>query len=47
MPIWFELIVLLLTAYGVGVALGWLLWSREIARRPDDTKSDDEGKQYE
>lgn len=26
MPIWLELLVLLLIAYGVGLAIGWLLW---------------------
>lgn len=42
MPIWFETIVLLLAAYGLGVVLGWLLWSREIGRRPDEQGKEDE-----
>lgn len=28
MPIWFELIVLALVAYVVGIAIGWALWGR-------------------
>jgi len=28
MPIWMELLVLALFAYGVGMALGWLVWGR-------------------
>ncbi|MGB3739829.1 MAG: hypothetical protein WA948_10825 [Pontixanthobacter sp.] len=26
MPIWFELIFLLLITYAIGLAVGWLLW---------------------
>ncbi|WP_284126089.1 hypothetical protein [Parerythrobacter aestuarii] len=28
MPIWFELITLLLFTYMIGLGLGWLLWAR-------------------
>ena len=28
MPIWFELIALLLMSYGVGIMIGWALWGR-------------------
>ena len=28
MPIWFELLVLALVAYGIGIAIGWALWGR-------------------
>ena len=28
MPIWFELIVLALVAYVIGIAIGWALWGR-------------------
>lgn len=28
MPIWLELLVLALIAYGVGLALGWAIWGR-------------------
>ena len=28
MPIWLELIVLCLTAYAIGLGLGWLVWAR-------------------
>jgi len=27
MPIWFELMILLLITYAFGLALGWLMWS--------------------
>lgn len=28
MPIWLELLVLALIAYGVGIAIGWAIWGR-------------------
>lgn len=28
MPIWLELLVLLIVTYFVGVAIGWLVWGR-------------------
>ena len=28
MPIWMELLVLLLVAYATGLAIGWALWGR-------------------
>lgn len=28
MPIWFELVLLLLFTYAVGLGLGWWLWGR-------------------
>ena len=28
MPIWTELIILLLLTYAIGLAIGWLLWGR-------------------
>lgn len=28
MPIWMELLVLLLVAYAAGLAIGWALWGR-------------------
>ncbi|WP_171033029.1 hypothetical protein [Qipengyuania marisflavi] len=28
MPLWLELVVLMLAAYGVGMGLGWVLWGR-------------------
>lgn len=27
MPIWFEVIVLMLVCYGAGVLLGWAIWN--------------------
>lgn len=30
MPIWLELLVLLLIAYAVGLGIGWALWSRAV-----------------
>ncbi len=29
MPIWLELLVLLLVAYAIGIGIGWLIWGRE------------------
>ena len=29
MPIWLELLVLLLVAYVIGIGLGWAIWGRE------------------
>lgn len=31
MPIWLELLVLLLIAYALGLGLGWALWGRDIS----------------
>jgi len=28
MPIWLELLVLLLTTYVAGVGIGWMIWGR-------------------
>src|SRR5690606_4743324 len=28
MPIWMELVVLMLVAYGAGLAIGWAIWGR-------------------
>jgi hypothetical protein len=28
MPIWLELMLLLLFAYGIGLAIGWAIWGR-------------------
>lgn len=36
MPIWFELIVLMLVAYGVGVLAGWLIWNEAADPDADD-----------
>lgn len=30
MPIWLELLVLLLIAYAVGLGIGWVLWGRAV-----------------
>ena len=32
MPIWFELMILLLITYATGLALGWLVWGRVITK---------------
>jgi hypothetical protein len=29
MPIWLELLVLLLVAYAIGIGIGWAIWGRE------------------
>ena len=28
MPIWLELLVLALIAYGIGLTIGWAIWGR-------------------
>ena len=28
MPIWMEVLVLMLLAYGVGLGIGWAIWGR-------------------
>jgi hypothetical protein len=38
MPVWFELAVTMLAAYGAGIAIGWVLWGR----RADTTHEDSE-----
>ncbi|MCH2487134.1 MAG: hypothetical protein MK010_05265 [Erythrobacter sp.] len=44
MPIWFEITVMMLTAYGLGVAAGWALWNRAPSHSPDfDTDDDSDG----
>ena len=39
MPIWFELLVLLLVTYVVGLAIGWVCWGRGA---PHDSPSEEE-----
>ncbi|WP_282098829.1 hypothetical protein [Qipengyuania sphaerica] len=39
MPVWFEVIALMLVAYGLGLTIGWALWGR--SDRPE-TVSDKE-----
>jgi len=29
MPIWMEVLVLMLLAYAVGLGLGWAIWGRD------------------
>lgn len=29
MPIWLEVLVLMLFAYAIGLGLGWAIWGRE------------------
>lgn len=31
MPIWLELLVLLMIAYALGLAIGWAIWGRRWA----------------
>lgn len=33
MPVWFELVALMLAAYGAGIAIGWGLWGRGDSER--------------
>jgi len=32
MPIWLELLVLMLIAYATGIAIGWAIWGRAAAK---------------
>ena len=41
MPLVFELIVLALTAYVLGLALGWLAWGRSDAAQADQQPVED------
>ena len=36
MPVWFEVIVLMLVAYGTGIAIGWGIWGRSNVNGVDD-----------
>lgn len=36
MPIWMELLVLMLVAYVTGIAIGWIIWGREIRKEMAD-----------
>lgn len=36
MPIWSELLVLGLTAYAAGFALGWAIWGRSVIERSNE-----------
>jgi hypothetical protein len=28
MPLWLELVVMLLLTYAIGIAIGWAIWNR-------------------
>lgn len=30
MPIWMEVLVLMLLAYAIGLGIGWTIWGREL-----------------
>ena len=36
MPIWMELLVLLLVAYAIGLGIGWALWGRNTGESEVD-----------
>lgn len=38
MPIWFEVISLMLVAYLAGLTIGWVLWGRAAPVEIEDTK---------
>ena len=40
MPIWFEVIALMLVAYGLGLTIGWALWGRAVTTPTDDKKDE-------
>ena len=43
MPIWFEITVMMLSAYGLGAAMGWALWNRSAPDGPDPYDDDSDG----
>ncbi|GAA4042353.1 hypothetical protein [Parerythrobacter jejuensis] len=44
MPIWFELMVLLLFTYAMGLGIGWGLWGRSgTAPEPDEVSDTPKG----
>ncbi len=40
MPIWFEVIALMLVAYGIGLTIGFTLWGRSQVVEIDETKEE-------
>jgi hypothetical protein len=38
MPIWLELLALMLMAYAAGLALGWAIWGR-VGSKANETES--------
>lgn len=36
MPIWFELVVVMLVAYAIGYCIGWVLWGRADTIEPEE-----------
>ena len=36
MPIWLELLVLLMIVYAAGLALGWAIWGRSARNEGED-----------
>lgn len=41
MPLWFELVVLTLLAYAIGIALGWMIWARGDTEEAFDDAAND------
>ena len=43
MPLVLELIVLMLGAYALGIAIGWVIWGTNLGQNDgtDDTQADD------
>lgn len=35
MPIWFEIIALMLACYVLGIAIGWAIWGRDNSDSAD------------
>lgn len=42
MPIWFELLILLLVTYAVGLGIGWTIWGGSDAAIPVITPTADD-----
>lgn len=41
MPIWFEVIMLMLVAYLAGLTIGWALWGRSPQPAPQAQEEED------
>lgn len=36
MPIWFELVAMMLAAYAAGLLIGWVIWGRAPVEAPSE-----------
>ena len=43
MPVWLELLTLLMTTYMAGIGIGWAIWGRSQTHPVPTTASENEG----